>query len=161
SLGQDGGGTVWNRLAQTRKLLQEPPARRGVSHTAVLVVVAVGANDTSAALSPSLVVSTAKAAVQMVAGRTLVCGLVSASDLTLVKGGHRAMFLIKCKTAFRLISCGTILGAYLALPSLRQASAEPPKEPQPPAEKAAASVSGETEKPRPEPGLYEVSLKDG
>jgi hypothetical protein len=71
------------------------------------------------------------------------------------------MFLSKCKMAILLISCMTFLGASLGPASLGQASAEPPKEPPPPAEKAAASVSGETEKPRPEPGLYEVSLKDG
>ena len=71
------------------------------------------------------------------------------------------MFHRKCKMAILLIACMTIVGAGFGLANPGQARAERPREPPPPAEKAAASVSDETEKSRPERGLYEVSLKDG
>jgi RNA polymerase sigma factor (sigma-70 family) len=131
--------TVWKRLSRARKLLQERLSRRGVSLSAVLAAVAVGANNTSAALSPSLMVSTAKAAAQMVAGGALACELVSATVLTLAEGAHRAMFLGKYKMAIVLIACMTVLGTGLGLASMRPASAQAPKEPAP-VEKATAGT---------------------
>jgi RNA polymerase sigma factor (sigma-70 family) len=137
-------GTLWKRLSRARKLLQERLTRRGVSLTAVLAVVAVAAQDTSAALSRSLVVSTAQAAAQMAAGQALAPGLVSAKVITLVKGVHRAMFLSKCKMVILLLSCTAILASGLGSASLRRASARPAMEP-PPAEKATAAARSPAE----------------
>jgi RNA polymerase sigma factor (sigma-70 family) len=136
--------TVWKHLGRARKLLQERLTRRGVSLAAVLAAVAVGAKDTSAALPPSLMVSTAKAVAQLVAGQALVCGRVSARVMALVEGGQREMFLSKCKMGFLLISCVAILGTGLGLASLRRASAGPPAE-APGVEKASLTGKGPAE----------------
>jgi RNA polymerase sigma factor (sigma-70 family) len=132
-------GTVWNRLGRARRLLQKRLTRRGVTLPAGLLAALLGQNLAESALPAPLVVSTAQAAAQMVAGQALAPGLVSAKVSTLLEGANRAMFLNKCKMAILLISCTALLAAGLGLAGMRRASAQPAKEP-PPAEKATAAA---------------------
>ncbi len=116
---------VWKRLSRARKRLQWRLTRRGVSLTAVLAAVAVGADAAAAAVPRSLVGPTVKAAVELSAGRALSAGTVSGKVLALVKGVNQAMFLNKCKKAILLFACVAILGAGLGLAALHGAGAEP------------------------------------
>jgi RNA polymerase sigma factor (sigma-70 family) len=72
-------GTVWSRLAQARKLLQERLTRRGVTLSAVLGAAAVS-NGASTAVVPDLLAeTTARAAAVSSAGQTTAGGLISRS----------------------------------------------------------------------------------
>lgn len=123
--------TVRMRLCRARKLLQKRLTRRGVSLTAVLAAVAVGADGAAAAVPRYLVGPTVNAAAQVGAGQALAGGTVSAKVLALVKGVSRAMFLNKCKAAILLLVCTAIVGAGLGAAVARYAAAaeSPPAPP--------------------------------
>jgi RNA polymerase sigma factor (sigma-70 family) len=100
-------GTVWKRLSRARKLLRGRLIRRGVSLTAVLATLAVSRTDASTALAGSLIYSTARAAVQVAAGRALTGGAVTGHVVALVEGVNKAMLATKIKvTAFVLLTIG-------------------------------------------------------
>ena len=134
--------TVRMRLSRARKILRERLARRGVSLTAVLAVVALDRRGVSAALSRSLVASTAQAASQIIAGQALPCGLISTRTVTLLQGATRAMFLNKCKTAMLLLLWAALAGAGLGLVALCRARAEQPTSSPPTAPGAASKEAG-------------------
>jgi hypothetical protein len=96
--------------------LQERLARRGVTLAAALAASCLGASGVSAAVSRSLVVSTARAAIKVVAGQAASVGLVSTNVTTLSEGVLKTMFLTKLKhgagmlfLAVALASSGTAL----------------------------------------------------
>src|SRR5260221_349041 len=70
-------GTVWNRLGRARRQLQKRLTRQGVTLPTGLLAALLGQNTASAVVPAPLVVSTARAAMQLVAGQALECGLVS------------------------------------------------------------------------------------
>src|SRR5438552_2580859 len=75
-------GTVWSRLAQARKLLQERLARRGVALSAVLAAAAVAGNS-AAAVPSSLAAATVDAATLFAGAGTVPAGTVAANVLAL------------------------------------------------------------------------------
>jgi RNA polymerase sigma factor (sigma-70 family) len=147
--------TVGMRLTRARRLLQQRLTRRGVSLTAVLAAVTVGARDAGAAISGSLVGSTARAAVRLVAGGTLTAGLVPAGVANLVKGAKQAMFLGKCKSAILVLLCAGLAVAGLGMAALRGVRAEPP------APARQTSASEEAKKDRPKPAVTEAEKNPG
>ncbi len=151
--------TVAMRLTRARRLLQERLTRRGVSLTAVLAAVAVGATDAPAAISRSLVGSTVTAAARILAGQPLSCGVVPTGVTTLMKGANQAMFLSKCKSAVLLLLCTALAAAGLGLAARHGARAEPPP-PAPPATGEVASNAAEKGKPKPTVAESETKAKE-
>jgi hypothetical protein len=137
-------GAVRKRLSRARKLLQERLTRRGVSLTAVLAAVAVGANGASAAVPRSLVVATAQAATQVAAGQAAAAGLVSTKVTTLAEGVLKTMFMTKVKQgagmvilAVALAGTGTATLAYRTMAATPGGATEAPKAQEPAADDAA------------------------
>jgi RNA polymerase sigma factor (sigma-70 family) len=116
--------TIRVRVTRARKRLQDRLTRRGVSLTTVFAAIAIGAEGASAAVSTSLVTSTAAAAARLTAGQALAGSMVSANVLTFVEGVNQAMFVSKCKTAILLLVCTALAGSGLGLAVLRGTSAQ-------------------------------------
>jgi RNA polymerase sigma factor (sigma-70 family) len=151
-------GAVGVRLSRARKLLRQRLTRRGVSLATVLAAVAVGANGARAALSRSLVVSTAQAATQVTAGQAAAAGLVSPKVAALTEGVLKAMSVTKWKiTAVALLVlalAGTGAGALAvvrglaaqapppAAPGPREAAPTAPQKQRPPAAAGSATIRG-------------------
>src|SRR5262249_8218004 len=108
--------TVCMRLSRARRLLQGRLARRGVALTTVLATVGL-AQGTLAAVPPSLVGSTGKAATHVASGRVLTAGLVPAEVISLVEGANKAMFLTKAKVATAVLLVVSLLAAGTGIPS--------------------------------------------
>ncbi|HEV3343667.1 MAG TPA: sigma-70 family RNA polymerase sigma factor, partial [Pirellulales bacterium] len=85
------------RLERGRKALCDRLIRRGVTLSATLVATAIGEGVSGAALSPTVVVSTAKAAVLLGSARALDNGLISIKILSLAQEVSKNMLLTKMK----------------------------------------------------------------
>jgi RNA polymerase sigma factor (sigma-70 family) len=128
-------GTVWSRLSQARKRLQERLGRRGIALPALLAVAALSGGAARAAPG-RLIHSTIQAA----AGQAARAAAVSARVAALAEGVSKAMPITKWKTlALCLVAAGLVaVGAGAAL----RASAPPPAD-----EAAPPSPEGRAEKP--------------
>jgi len=152
--------TVWKRLSRARNLLRERLTRRGVSLTAVLAAVAVGAGGASAALPRGLVGLTVEAVARIAAGQTFTGGTLSGKVLALVERMNQTMLVNKCKTAILLL-CMAVLGTGLGMAVVRgRASAEPPvpAAPTSPETKPQVQASSPANEPRSETGTKTARL---
>jgi RNA polymerase sigma factor (sigma-70 family) len=119
-------GTVWKRLSRARKLLRQRLALRGVSLATVLAGAAVAANDALAAVPPSLVVSTAKAATLIAAGQVASVGVISSKVAALTEGVLRVMFITKLKTTAVVLLAVVVAGTGTGVLTYRTPAAEQP-----------------------------------
>jgi RNA polymerase sigma factor (sigma-70 family) len=128
-------GTVWSRLSQARKRLQERLGRRGIALPALLAVAALSGGAARAAPG-RLVHSTTQAA----AGQASRAAAVSARVAALAEGVSKAMPITPWKTlTLCLVAAGLVaVGAGAAL----RANAPPPAN-----ECALPSPEGRAEKP--------------
>jgi RNA polymerase sigma factor (sigma-70 family) len=108
-------GTVWSRLAQARKQLQERLTRRGVTLSAVLGAAALSKSASTAAVPDLLAETTSRAAAVSIAGQTTAGGLISAEVANLVKGVMQTMLVTKLKIATMLVLAGTLVAASAGL----------------------------------------------
>jgi RNA polymerase sigma factor (sigma-70 family) len=140
-------GTVKGRLARARDLLRERLTRRGMALPAGAVA-AVLSSDASAAVPPTLLLSTVKAAMLVAAGKAAVSGAVSAQAAALFEGVLNAMFLTKLKLTAALLACGLMItgAGVLAVPALRGAPGNQDENAAPaPAEQAQPAPSTASE----------------
>jgi RNA polymerase sigma factor (sigma-70 family) len=123
-------GTVSGRLARARELLRKRLSRRGLG-----TFDAELAEQAPAALPPSLMASTARAAAALAAGAQLDAGVVSPAVATLTEGVLQAMFLKQLKVAVTVVVVLVALaaGGVIVYPSLsaQQSPAKQPEKPSP------------------------------
>jgi len=104
-------GTVKGRLSRARNLLKDRLLRRGVGAPALAVGVALG-RDARAIVSPVLLDSTVRAALNVAAGKVLVAGAASAVAVGLAQGVMRTMFWHTMKwTSAALVALSLVGGA--------------------------------------------------
>jgi RNA polymerase sigma factor (sigma-70 family) len=92
-------GTVASRVAYAKKLLAKRLARFGAGALGAVL----SGDALSACVPHSLLKSTAKAALHLVAGQTLTAGMVSAQVVFLTEGVLKVMFLSKLKTVWVVV----------------------------------------------------------
>jgi RNA polymerase sigma factor (sigma-70 family) len=102
--------TVKQRLERGRSLLRARLVRRGLGPAAVLAASVWPTATVPACLPPTLVGSTAKAAIAVAAGRSAIEGLVSAKAAALALRGLKAMLFTKLQNA----TAGVLLLGLLA-----------------------------------------------
>ena len=104
-------GTIRSRLSRGRDRLRDRLGRRGLAIPAVAVAAALEGGTASARMVPSLIDRTARAAVQVGAGRTAT-GVASAAAVELANEVTRSLLMTKMKTmAAALLSLGAVAGA--------------------------------------------------
>jgi RNA polymerase sigma factor (sigma-70 family) len=102
------GGTLSSRLARARSLLAKRLARCGVALSAGAPAVVIGDGEVSAALPAALILSTARAAALVAAGRVAA---VSTPAVLLMKGVMTAMLMKKLRLAVGTVVLVVALGA--------------------------------------------------
>jgi protocatechuate 3,4-dioxygenase beta subunit len=133
-------GTVGGRLAQARQMLQGRLTKRGVALTAALTALAL-TSEAKALVAPTLIQTTAKAALLYGAGHT---SAVSASVATLLKGASHTMWWTKTKiaTLILVVAAGAAYSLASATPAARGLADDKPKaEAKPPAAEDKDSVT--------------------
>jgi RNA polymerase sigma factor (sigma-70 family) len=124
-------GSLHGRLERGRHLLRERLTRRGVTLSAALLATALDEGVSLAALPPTIVVASAKAAHWLAAGQPLYEGVVPAHILSLAREVLRGMFLTKLKTAAALVLCIGLLTALVGGSLAPVGTAQEAKEPSP------------------------------
>lgn len=129
-------GALHGLLDRGRKLLRDRLTKRGLPLSAALFATALAESATRAALTPAIVVTSARAALALVRGETIGDGLIGSQVLTLVTEASQAMFMTKLKIGAALVVAAGILtsvvGGSLSSVSFAQASAaSQPKTPPP------------------------------
>jgi len=102
-------GTLSSRLARAHDLLRRRLLRRGLALSAGWLAVGLSSGVATAALPPSLVLNTVKAALAVSVADAVGVGVLSAPVAALVEGVMQAMFLSKVKlTAAVLLTIGMV-----------------------------------------------------
>jgi RNA polymerase sigma factor (sigma-70 family) len=114
--------TLKRRLDKGREVLRARLTRRGLTLSGALLSTVL-AKDVAAAVPPTLLVPTIKAAVLVAAGRSATA-IVPAQVITLTKGVLEAMLLTKLKIATAVVLSVVVLGAGAGI-CTRQAGAGP------------------------------------
>jgi RNA polymerase sigma factor (sigma-70 family) len=125
-------GCLHGRLERARHLLGDRLRRRGLTLSAALSAAAVGEGVTQAALSPTLVVASARAATMLAAGRPVAEGLLSSQVRSLAQEVLKNMLLTRLKVGTAIVlSAGLLLtaaGKTLLPVGLAQEAKPPAKE---------------------------------
>jgi RNA polymerase sigma factor (sigma-70 family) len=104
--------TLHGRLERARHLLGSRIARRGLTLGAVLSASALSQGVVQAALAPTFVVSSTKAALLLAAGKPLTESGIATPVLVLTKEALKMMFLTKLKVGTAAVLCA---GLFLVL----------------------------------------------
>ena len=105
-------GSLHGRLERARDLLRERLSKRGLTLAAVMSAAALGESIAQAALAPTFVVSSTKAALLLAAGQPFTQSVVSTHVLALTQEVLKTMFLTKLKLATAAVLCA---GLFVAL----------------------------------------------
>src|SRR5262249_30350746 len=90
-------GTLHARLQRGRDLLRERLTRRGLTFSGALFAAVLSDSVARAAVAPTLVITTAKAALAIAANQPLTQGVISTSVLALTREALKTMFVAKLK----------------------------------------------------------------
>ncbi len=107
-------GSLHGRLERGRNLLRLRLAQRGLTLSAALFATALGESVAHAALTPTLVVSSTKAALLFAAGRPLPESAVGTQVVTLTQGVLKSMFLTKLKLGAGAAVCAGLFALIIA-----------------------------------------------
>lgn len=122
-------GRLHGRLERGRNVLRDRLTRRGLTLSAALFATALSAGVSQAAVSPTVVLSSTKAALALAGGQPLAASLVSANVLSLTREVLKTMFLTKLKLGTALVLCAgllvTLIGGTLTSTSLAQDTQSP------------------------------------
>jgi RNA polymerase sigma factor (sigma-70 family) len=106
-------GTLHGRLERGRELLRKRLTARGLTLSAALLATALRDNVARAALSPTLVLFSTRAALLLAAGSPLPAGTISGTALTLTQEVLRSMFLAKLKIVTATVLCAGLIAALI------------------------------------------------
>jgi RNA polymerase sigma factor (sigma-70 family) len=123
--------TLHGRLERARDLLRERLTQRGLTLGAVMSAAALGESVAQAALAPTFVVSSTKAALLLAAGQPLTESVVAANVLALTQEVLKTMFLTKLKLATAAVLCAGLFvvligGSFSSLSVAQDAKPKPP-----------------------------------
>jgi RNA polymerase sigma factor (sigma-70 family) len=90
-------GTLHARLQRGRDLLRDRLTRRGLTFSRALFVAVLSDSAARAAIAPTLVIATAKAALAVAVNQPLAQGVISTSVLALTREALKTMFMAKLK----------------------------------------------------------------
>jgi RNA polymerase sigma factor (sigma-70 family) len=135
-------GKLHGLLERGRTLLRERLSARGLTLSAALCASLLAAGPTNAALAPTLVIASTKAALLLAAGEPLSPHLVSSQVMTLTREVLRSMFFTKLKIATASILCAGLVATFIGGSLAATGSAQ-----NPPAKAKAAEpqVKGEND----------------
>src|SRR5262249_29058748 len=105
-------GSLHGRLERARGLLRQRLTNRGLTLAAVLSAAALGESVAQAALAPTFVVSSTRAALLLAAGQPLTDSVVTTPVLALTQEVLKAMFRTKVKLGTAAVLCA---GLFVAL----------------------------------------------
>src|SRR5437867_6716984 len=105
-------GSLHGRLERGRDLLRERLTKRGLTLSAVMSAAALGEGAAQAALAPTFVVFSTKAALLLAAGQPLTESVVATHVLALTQKVLKTMFLSKLKLGTAAVLCA---GLFVAL----------------------------------------------
>jgi RNA polymerase sigma factor (sigma-70 family) len=106
-------GKLHGLLERGRERLRDRLTKRGVTLSAALCSSLLVASATSAALNPTLVVASTKAALLLAAGASLTSDVVSTHVITLTKEALQTMFIAKLKVVTASILCAGLTMALI------------------------------------------------
>src|SRR5262249_45980058 len=104
-------GTLHGRLERARDLLRTRLIKRGLTLAAVLSAAALGGGVAQAALAPTFVVSSTRAALLLAAGQPLTDSVVAAHVLALTQEVLKNMFVTKMKLGTAVVLCAGLCAA--------------------------------------------------
>ncbi len=105
--------TFYGRLARARDLLHKCLTKRGLTLAAVMSAAALGESVAQAALAPTFVVSSTKAAMLLAAGQPLTESVVATNVLALTQEVLKTMFLTKLKLGAAALLCASFFVAII------------------------------------------------
>jgi RNA polymerase sigma factor (sigma-70 family) len=105
--------TLHGRLEHARGLLRQSLSKRGLTLPAVMSAAVIGESIAQAALTPTLVVASTKAAVLLAAGQTVTEGVVANQVLALTQEVIKSMFLTKLKLGTVAVLCAGLIVAMI------------------------------------------------
>jgi RNA polymerase sigma factor (sigma-70 family) len=106
-------GSLHGRLQRARDLLRDRLAKRGLTLSAVMSAAVLGESVAEAALSPTFVVTSTKAALLLAAGKPLTESLVATNVLALTQEVLKSMFLTKLKLGTAVVLCAGLFAALI------------------------------------------------
>jgi RNA polymerase sigma factor (sigma-70 family) len=122
-------GTVLSRLARARERLRDRLTKRGVTLSTATLAAVVTERTASAAMPPTLALTTLRAAVSLAATGT-AAGIASTPVITLMEGVVHAMFMSKVRIALTVL-LAVVLTGVAGVFGYHSLSAETPQEPKP------------------------------
>jgi RNA polymerase sigma factor (sigma-70 family) len=141
--------TLHGRLEHARRLLRHSLSKRGLTLSAAMSAILLAESVAQAALPPTLVVSSTRAAMLLATGQRVTEGVVANQVLALTQEVIKSMFLTKLKLCMATVLCAGLIVALIggALTSL---DAQDTKRIEAPRVEERANVSqkqGEEKKP--------------
>jgi RNA polymerase sigma factor (sigma-70 family) len=106
-------GSLHGRLQRARDMLRERLAKRGLTLSAVMSAAVLGESVAQAALSPTFVVTSTKAALLLAAGKPIAESLVATNVLALTQEVLKSMFLTKLKLGTAVVLCAGLFAALI------------------------------------------------
>jgi RNA polymerase sigma factor (sigma-70 family) len=129
-------GSMSARLSHARERLRAGLARRGYAVGTAAVAAALSTAAAHAAVPPSLLLHTARAAIWFSTKQSTGAALPSAAAVALARGACRAMLLNKLKIAAAVLLLTALLGAGARMLLTAQTPPTPPVQASPPAQAA-------------------------